>query len=321
MRFEIFSNSKRDYTRTTNILVTSNTKKILFIINPFSGGGKGKKVLPQIEQFLDVSIYEWDHIFTEYKGHATELAKEAVQKEYQIIVAVGGDGTVNEVAAGLVSSNKTMGIIPAGSGNGLAMHLGLGRTPERAIQAINAQQVITIDTCKLNDQPFVNLAGVGFDGLVAFKVAKSKTRGFIGYLKEFAQVAWSYQPLEYHFFIDKKPFKEKYLLVEVANAPMFGYNFTVAPYAKLNDGLLEVVLVKKAPKWKYFGLIPKMLKSNLNNSNLVERFTAKEVVFQLPESRPLHIDGEGFYAQGEVRFSVVPLSLQVIVGGPVSSMV
>jgi diacylglycerol kinase (ATP) len=301
--------------------VTTNKKNIHFIINPFSGGGKGKKILPRIEQFLDSSIYEWDHVFTEHKSHATVLAKAAVQKDYDIIVAVGGDGTVNEVAAGLIHTDKVMGIIPAGSGNGLAMHLGLGRKAEKAIQAINKGKDITIDTCKLNDQAFVNLAGVGFDGLVALKVAKSTTRGFIGYLKEFAQVAWSYQPLEYEFFIDEKPFKEKYLFVEVANAPMFGYNFTVAPYAKLNDGLLEVVLVKKAPKWKYFGLIPRMLQADLNKSDLVERFTAKEVVFQLPENRALHIDGEGFFAQGEIRFSVTPLSLRVIVGGELSSLV
>lgn len=302
-------------------MITTKTKKLRFIINPFSGGGKGKTVLPRIEQFLDTSIYDWDHVFTEHKGHATVLAREAAQKHFDVIVAVGGDGTVNEVAAGLIHTDKIMGIIPAGSGNGLAMHLGLGRKQEKAIQALNAQQSITIDTCKLNDQPFVNLAGVGFDGLVALKVAKSTTRGFIGYLKEFAQVAWSYEPLEYQFFIDEKPFKEKYLFVEVANAPMFGYNFTVAPYAKLNDGLLEVVLVKKAPKWKYFGLIPRMLQSDISKSDLVERFTAKEVVFQLPADRPLHIDGEGFFAQGEVRFSVVPLSLRVIVSGVVTSMI
>ncbi|MFT6021191.1 MAG: diacylglycerol kinase (ATP), partial [Saprospiraceae bacterium] len=95
--------------------MTTNKKNIHFIINPFSGGGKGKKILPRIEQFLDSSIYEWDHVFTEHKSHATVLAKAAVQKDYDIIVAVGGDGTVNEVAAGLIHTDKVMGIIPAGS--------------------------------------------------------------------------------------------------------------------------------------------------------------------------------------------------------------
>jgi diacylglycerol kinase (ATP) len=294
--------------------LASFKKNILFIINPFSGGGKGRKVLSIIDKFLDKEQYEYEYVFTEHKGHATELAKAAVSNGFQIIAAVGGDGTVNEVASGLICSEKIMAIIPAGSGNGLAMHLGLGRAPETAIRAINGQEVITIDTCKLNELPFVNLAGVGFDGLVAYKVAKSTTRGFIGYLKVFAQAAWSYEPEAYEFFIDGKPFRGKYLFIEVANAPMFGYNFIVAPQAKLNDGLLEVVLVKMAPKWKYFGLIPRMLQADMSKSNLVDRFNAKEVVFKLPHNSPLHIDGEGFYAQGEIRFSIVPMSLHIITG-------
>lgn len=290
----------------------TSLRKILFIINPFSGGGKGKKILPLLEQQLPKDSFNWDYQFTKNKGHATELAQAAVTEGYEIVVAVGGDGTVNEVAAGLVNTSTIMGIIPAGSGNGLAMHLGLGRKPEKAIDIICKQHVITIDTCKVNDQHFVNLAGIGFDGLVAFKVARSTSRGFLGYFREFVQAAWTYKPQHYEFYIDDKAFKDQYLFVEVANAPMFGYNFVVAPMAKLNDGLLEVVLVRKAPKWQYFGLVPRMLQSDINDSNLVERFTAKEVVFKLEENSPIHVDGEGFFASGELRFVINPLSLRVI---------
>ncbi len=142
----------------------SSPQKLFFIINPFSGGGKGKGVLALLPTIFKEGAYEWTHRFTEKKGHATELAREAVAGGYDIVVAAGGDGTVNEVAAGLIHSEAILGIVPTGSGNGLAMHLGLGREPGQALELIRQQHVITIDTCRLNEMPFVNLAGVGFDG-------------------------------------------------------------------------------------------------------------------------------------------------------------
>ena len=286
--------------------------KILFIINPFSGGGKGKKVLPKIEKYLDAQAFEWTYRFTEAKGHATQIAGEACRDGFDIVAAVGGDGTVNEVAQALANTDKTMAIIPAGSGNGLAMYLGLGRKAKTALAVLNRQHSLLMDTCQMNERAFVNLAGVGFDGLVAYKAARSKGRGFMAYFKELLQAAWNYHAEEYELFIDDMAFKDKYLFVEVANAPMFGYNFKVAPTAKLNDGLLEVVLVEKAAKWRYFDLIPKMLLSDIEKSNLVKRFSAKEVTFYLRHKSPVHIDGEGFFAEGEIKFSINPLSLRII---------
>ena len=142
-------------------------KKILFIVNPFSGVGRQRIIEKRIAAVLDHKKFDPVIRYTEAAGHATTLAKEGVQEGFEIVVAVGGDGSVNEVMAGLLESETILGIIPAGSGNGLAMHLKIGRKIDRALEILNTGTVRIIDTCKVNGIPFVNLAGVGFDGHIA----------------------------------------------------------------------------------------------------------------------------------------------------------
>ena len=292
----------------------SNTrKKILFIVNPFSGTGKKRGLPDRIQQYLDHQQFEASIQYTQYPGHATEMAAAAVAIETDLVVAVGGDGSVNEIASALVDSDTVLGILPAGSGNGLAMHLGLGRNIDKAIRVLNTGRVITIDSCRMNDRPYFNLAGIGFDALVAYRLKQSTFRGFWAYLKFTILEARAYQAAQYILVVDDKKIERESMLIAVANAPMYGYNFQIAPLAKFNDGLLELVLIRKAPKWRYLLSAWRALNGSMDKSRLVERFQVKNLTIQLPHPCPAHIDGEGFLVEGDLQFSIHPNSLKVLV--------
>ena len=291
-----------------------NQQKIRFIINPFSGLSRKKNVPALIEKHLNTQRFIYDIAYTDYAGHATELAADAVKHQYDAVIAVGGDGSINEVAAALIDTEVQLGILPGGSGNGFAMHLGLGRNISKAIQLLNTAKPIIIDTCVLNGRPFVNLAGTGFDALVAYKVKNSTLRGLWGYTKFATLEAWSYPMQKYTITIDDKVVTEEYgLVVEVANAQMFGYNFVIAPQAKFDDGILDVLLVKKAPKWRYLFSLWRFFNQSFHKSSLVKTFAGKHIRIESEEVMPVHVDGEGYYLEKELEFTVKPTSLKVLV--------
>ncbi|MEI6455362.1 MAG: diacylglycerol kinase family protein, partial [bacterium] len=177
-------------------------KKILFIVNPISGDGRQEKTVSLIKKNLDISRYSYEIIITEMAGHATELSKQAAAAGTDIVVAVGGDGTVNEVAQGLVGTDSILGIIPKGSGNGLSRHLKIPMNLKQAIGIINKGRVVKIDTATLNDDLFVSVAGVGFDASVAKKFARAGKRGFLTYFKITAGSYHSYKAKKYILNVD-----------------------------------------------------------------------------------------------------------------------
>ncbi len=288
-------------------------KKIRFILNPFSGVKINEVVRTAIHQNIDTEQFTYEIIDTQRPNHATDLAREAADAGYDIVVAVGGDGSVNEVACGLMGSETVMGILPAGSGNGLAMHLGLGRNIGKAVQVLNKGKTRTLDMCKLNDTPYINLAGVGFDANIAYKYKRSTTRGFMGYLKFSLKEIFTFQFQDYKIEYDDKVLNMKALSIIVANAPMFGYNFVIAPFAIPDNGKLEVVMLKKAPMWRYFFSIYRMLTQTMHKSSLCERFQTDQIKITVPNNSYAHIDGEGFEVNGELNFSILPNAIQVIV--------
>jgi len=288
-------------------------KRIRFIVNPFSGVSRKKNIETRIEKELDHRQFSFEVCYTEGPGHATVLSREAVELGVNVVVAVGGDGSVNEVAAALIGTDTILGIVPAGSGNGFAMHLGLGRDIDKAIRILNTAQPTLIDTAMLNDQPYVNLAGVGFDASVAYRLKKSTFRGLFAYLYYAILETFQYQMQRYRIQLDnQESFERECLLVEIANSPMFGYNFRIAPQAKLKDGLLEVVLVKKVPKWRYLFSLWRFLNNSFHKSSLVECYSARQIEINLAEEAPIHFDGEGFLSCHNLKISVNPLSLHVL---------
>lgn len=294
--------------------VYKGKKRVRFIINPHSGVRKRMKLEDVIAEELDTTLFEYDFVYTEYAGHAVELAQEAAQEGFDIVFAVGGDGSVNEVAQGLIGTSTVLGILPAGSGNGFAMHLGWGRDIPSVLRRLHKAKTQTIDTCYLNGRPFVNLAGVGFEAKVAYHLKGSSQRGLQGYAKQFFQHLFRHTFKKYSITVDNQTITSEAFTITVANAPMYGYNFVVAPAAKMNDGLLEVIIFKPANKWRYFVTTLRMLNRSIYKSPLVKRLSGKQVEITLQEDDFAQVDGEGFEVeQRKLVFTVNPLSLHVLI--------
>jgi YegS/Rv2252/BmrU family lipid kinase len=289
-------------------------KRIRFIINPHSGVHKNQSIRDLITHEIDATAFEYDIKETEYAGHATELAQEAATEGYDVVVAVGGDGSVNEVAAGLIGSKTVLGMLPAGSGNGFAMHLGWGRDVAAVIRQLSEADIKKVDTCAMNGRLFVNLAGIGFEATVAHQIRGAKRRGFQAYFRSSFDNLFNYKFKKYNIRVDDKLLETEALNVTVANAPMYGYNFVVAPLAKLNDGKLEVVVVQKAAWWRYLTDMPRFLNNTLHESSLVKRLSGQRVEIGLSEPDYAQYDGEGIEVNNnKIVFTINPLSLNVLV--------
>ncbi len=290
-------------------------KKVRFIANPFSGNNRKRNLPKLIRENLDLEQYDYELCYTEYAGHARILAAEAAEAGCYMVVACGGDGSVNEVAGSLVHTSTALGVLPCGSGNGFAGHLGMGRNIPKAISFLNSGRLIRIDTALLNDIPFVNLAGIGFDALVAKRFRQSRVRGFIGYFLYTLNESFKYRMLDVDMELDGRKLHRICFLVEVANAPVYGYGFTIVPPAKFNDGKLEVLIVNKAPKWRYLLESWRFLNHSFHKSPLVECYTCQRVTLQPKGPAAFHLDGEGYDLDGPAEIRIVPKSLLVMAPG------
>ncbi len=287
--------------------------RIVFIVNPKAGTNMQKHFRNSVDQHLNHKKFEYCIWFTKREGHAADLTKKALAEGYEIIVAVGGDGSINEVASALVGSKATLGIIPAGSGNGLAMHLGYGRDIDEAIKKLNTAEVQTIDCGTMNGRPFINIAGVGFDGLVSNLMKGSHWRGFMPYFLKSVEAGLSYTARECRIELDDKTLELNCFAISIANGPMYGYNFQIAPDARLDDGLFEVVIMKDAPRWQYFAALPSMLNNKIYEEEFVEHYTAARVKISAKGKNYVHLDGEGMVVKDELNFEIKPVALKVLV--------
>ncbi|MDR6785826.1 diacylglycerol kinase (ATP) [Pedobacter africanus] len=285
---------------------------ILFIINPISGGKDKLRIPGLIDANLDRQKFNPNFAFTEYIGHASEIAEEAANKNFDIIVAVGGDGTINEVGTKVVQQNKILGVLPFGSGNGLARFLRIPMNTIKAIKTINNCRVKQIDTATFNDKHFFNMAGMGFDAHISSVFAGNKGRGLSGYLKLGLREVLSYKPQTYRITIDGKEYVRTAFVISVANSSQYGNNAHIAPTASVTDGLLDVCIVKEFPMYKLPVLAYEMLNSKTDNSNLVEIIKGKNIHISRPKDDAIHIDGEPFFMGREIAVSVKPLSLNII---------
>lgn len=285
---------------------------ILFIINPISGGKDKLRIPGLIDANLDRQKFNPNFAFTEYIGHASEIAEEAANKNFDIIVAVGGDGTINEVGTKVMQQHKTLGILPFGSGNGLARFLRIPMNTVKAIKVINDLRVRRIDTATFNDKHFFNMAGMGFDAHISSVFAGNKGRGLSGYLKLGLREVLSYKPQTYRMVIDGKEYVRTAFVISLANSSQYGNNAHIAPAASVTDGLLDVCIVKEFPMYKLPVLAYEMLNSKTDNSNLVEIIKGKNIQIYRPKDDAIHIDGEPFFMGREIAASVQPLSLNII---------
>jgi diacylglycerol kinase (ATP) len=286
-------------------------QKIKFIVNPISGLGRQKLISKILDVFLNKDVYEHSVVCTEYAGHAKELTKIAVEEGYKIIVAVGGDGTVNEVASNLLYSDIIFGIIPAGSGNGLAGHLKIPVNIPKAIGIINKGHYEVIDTGMVNSQPFMMATGCGFDAHIAHEFAQYGKRGFINYAKLVLKEFKNFSPQEFHFNIDGVEYEKEAFMLTVANSSQFGNNAKIAPLAKTDDNILNVILLKKFPANVMPDLILRLFNRTLHHSKYVETFEGKNIKIS-QKNQHAQMDGEPVALGNKLDISINPLSLKVI---------
>lgn len=286
---------------------------ILFIINPISGG-KGKLRIPDfIDKYLDKEKFNANFVFTEYIGHAAELADEAANKNFDILIAAGGDGTINEVATKVLQHKKILGILPLGSGNGLARFLHIPKNLRQAILAINRLKIDKIDTATFNNKKFFNLAGIGFDAHLSSVFSNDKKRGLAGYVKLGLKEVFGYRAQKYMIDIDGIEYQRNAFAISIANSSQYGNDVFIAPGASIRDGLLDVCIIKPFSLLKLPLLGYVMLKGTAEHSEMIEIIKGKQIRIVRETSGAVHIDGEPLKMGTEIAVSVDPLSLSVIV--------
>lgn len=289
------------------------SKHLVFIINPKSGVDRQKEIKRAIDEHLDHKQFTYEIVHTKYPKHGTTLAAEAAGKGAYAVVAVGGDGSINDIVSGLIGTNTVLAIIPKGSGNGMARTMSIPLQTNEAIRVINTGNIVKMDVAFANEQPFVSNAGVAFDALISKKFARSTRRGLAMYSWLVTKHMWTYREWEWDITIDGEPLKEKAFIVNVANGQQFGYNFKIAPAASYTDGWLDVVIVRKFPK--IFGglLVMRALNGTITDSGYVQHFRAKDITVSNPRLKLMQTDGDAHSCDNKVTFKVMPGAQKVLV--------
>jgi len=285
--------------------------KIKFIVNPISGKGKQKGIEDLIKENLDSKKYEYSVRFTERQGHAKELCKQAITDGYAAVIAVGGDGTVNEIASECIGKNTVLGIIPTGSGNGFAYHLGMKKNIKTSILQLNNSTIKIVDSCTANSMPFVNVSGIGFDAHIANLFQNLKKRGFWNYIKLiFKEI--NYKAKEYTINHNGKSRKIKAVMISFANASQYGNNFHISPRSELDDGLIDFVIVQDMPKYMIPQFLIKIANGKIENSKFVEIIQAKEMEI-FSDEKIIHLDGEPKKINESVLVKNNPKTLKILI--------
>jgi diacylglycerol kinase (ATP) len=285
--------------------------KIKFIVNPISGKGKQKDIENIIRENLNAKKYEYSIQFTEKQGHAKELGKQAITDSHEGIIAVGGDGTVNEIASECIGKNTALGIIPAGSGNGFAYHIGMKKNIKEAILQLNNATIKIVDSCTANSIPFVNVSGIGFDAHIANLFQNLEKRGFWNYIKLIYKEI-NYKSKKYTLNYDGKSRKVKAILISFANASQYGNNFRISPRSKLDDGLINFVIVQEMPKHMIPQFLIKMENGTIENFKFVEIIQTKEMEI-LSDEKIIHLDGEPKKINKSVIVKNNPRTLKILI--------
>jgi YegS/Rv2252/BmrU family lipid kinase len=269
-----------------------NRKRILAIINPVSGTSNKDKIPRLIDTVVDHDQNDVSIIATEYAGHAREIATDAVKDGFDVVVAIGGDGTVNEVGSSLCGTPTAMAIVPCGSGNGLARHLRISMNASRALQVLNNGVVGEFDFCTVNDKPFFCTCGMGFDAKVSDKFANEGTRGFITYIKTTLAEFIKYKPQRYIIDIDGERLEEKAFVIACCNAAQYGNNAYIAPRASLQDGLIDVTVMHPFNIVQSPLIGARLFLRQLGHDHHVSIYRGKHVVIERDHDDVMHIDGD-----------------------------
>lgn len=288
-------------------------KNIAFIINPIAGTMNKRRIPKIIDSSLDREQWNPDIVFTEYKGHATELATQYAQMDFDAVVAVGGDGTVSEVATGLRDTDTALAIIPIGSGNGLARHLNIPLRLSRAVELLNCSEAIPMDYAMLNERPFFCTCGMGFDALISEHFAAAGKRGMRTYIEQIIKDVFQYTPQHCTIKGDGVNLETDAFLLTVANANQWGNAAYIAPQASVQDGLLDIAILSPFPILAVPGLIMQLFTKTLDKGLFMNTIRTRELTLLRSEPAPFHCDGDPVDVGCEAHIRVVHDGLKVLV--------
>ncbi len=290
-------------------------QRIAFIVNPRAGQQLQRHLRDHVNRHLNHRKFEYGIWMTEYAGHATELAQKAIAEEYDIVTAVGGDGSINQVASVLLGTETVLGIVPAGTGNGFATHLGYSLNLEKAVRQLNTATVKTVDCGMLNGKVFVNVAGVGFDGRVSHYMDRVQRRTFLPYFWQTFKAGLAHRASPFTIEVNGEQMTDDYFSITVANGPVYGFKAQIAPGAQIDDGQFMVVLLKKATKMRYIASIPSAFRGTILQQPFVEHFSADRLVIRSTGKNYAHLDGESVVLHGDLHFEIKPNALKVLKPG------
>jgi YegS/Rv2252/BmrU family lipid kinase len=289
--------------------------ELIIIANPVSGARhlNPDEFRTAVSRMLDTRQFNYEIHLTLRAGHAGDIARNGLNKGVSLFLVAGGDGTINEVAAVLKGTDATMGILPGGSGNGLAHHLGIPIQLHEALSVFNQQCIERIDTCTVNGKLFVSIAGIGFDARVARQFAKNDKRGFLTYAKIVFHEYYNYKPRKFKLIFNGKTLSLKAFFISFANSSQFGYNTRIAPSASLTDGLIDICVVQKPPIRALPSVAHQLFRRKAERSKYLKIYQADSLVVKRMKGRTVNIDGEPVKMDRELLIKVAPSSLNIVV--------
>jgi YegS/Rv2252/BmrU family lipid kinase len=295
----------------TQDVIAKEQLKTKFVINPISGTGKQENISKNIERLIDKKNFNYDIHFTDSPNHATKITQDAINDNYDLVIAVGGDGTVSECAKALIGSETALAVIPCGSGNGFAYHFKVKRKINDALKGLNNNKIKYIDSCEVNNIPFVNVSGIGFDAHIASLFASTKKRGFFSYIK-LTLKELLYKAQEYKIEYNNTSETLYAFAIVFANASQYGNDAKIAPHAKVDDGLIDFVIIKKFPNWKIPLFILDVLRGRTDLNKNVKIIKSKEM--RIYTEQPFaHLDGEIKHFTNPIHIKISSKKLKILI--------
>lgn len=288
-------------------------KSIVFIINPISGTHNKRGIIRLISERINKSEVDYSIALTQYAGHASELAAQAVAESKDVVVAIGGDGTINEVGRSLIGSRTALGIIPCGSGNGLARHLHIPLDASGALDIILAGFTTAIDYGIIDGRPFFCTCGVGFDAFVSKKFADSGKRGMMSYIENTLSEGLSYQPETYEITSENGSFRYNAFLIACANASQYGNNAYIAPRASLTDGEMNITVLEPFSVMDIPSLAFQLFNKTIEQNSHIKTLTARKITIHRGSEGVFHFDGDPIMGGKDLVVEIIPSGLNVVV--------
>ena len=293
-------------------IVMDIKQRITFIINPISGTRSKEDIPLLIDALLDPLRFDYEVRFTEFRGHAAEIARQCVADGIDVVVAVGGDGTVNEVARALVGTETALGIVPCGSGNGLARHLRIPIDTSKAISIINQCQIEPFDYGVINGLPFFCTCGMGFDAFISLKFAEAGKRGSITYVENVLKEGLRYKPETYEITDESGTRHFKAFLIACANASQYGNNAYIAPGATMKDGELDVIVMEPFDALEAPQIAADLFMKTLGNNSKIKTFRTKSLTIHRKNPGAIHYDGDPIMTGTDIDVHIEHLGLRIV---------